>query len=157
MSFFLIFLTIPFEYLFSLIKMSHPLTNNLMLLGCIVCLLSAILFGLDGRFITPSYYYLLCDSRAWCLSIGFSLFFGSMFWKVWQSYVLSTRNSTMRCTNKQVFIMVGSFCLIDFIILTTWKIYEPMDRITEKVKEQSGLELNMGDDVIVSTRRHSTK
>uniref|UniRef100_A0A6G1S9V3 Gamma-aminobutyric acid type B receptor subunit 2 n=1 Tax=Aceria tosichella TaxID=561515 RepID=A0A6G1S9V3_9ACAR len=170
----------------NLIRMSHPPSNNIMLLGCIVCLLSVILFGLDGRFISPQKFYLICDLRAWCLNLGFSLFFGSMFWKVWQSYILSTRASPIpltavtakggplqqqqqqqqlailqqqqlqqqqaMATSGQVFVMVGSFCLIDIIVLTLWKIQEPMDRTTVKIKEQSGPELNMGDDVIVELK-----
>lgn len=137
----------------ALIKMSHPPSNNIMLLGCIVCLFSVILFGLDGRFIPASKFHLICDLRAWCLNIGFSLFFGSMFWKVWQSYVLSTRNAPpLGKTNRQVFTTVGSFCLIDVIILTIWKLHEPMDRTTVKIKEQSGPELNMGDDIIVELK-----
>lgn len=137
----------------ALIKMSHPPSNNIMLLGCIVCLFSVILFGLDGRFIPATKFHLICDLRAWCLNIGFSLFFGSMFWKVWQSYVLSTRNAPpLGKTNRQVFMTVGSFCLIDVIILTIWKLHEPMDRRTVKIKEQSGPELNMGDDIIVELK-----
>lgn len=137
----------------SLIKMSHPPSNNIMLLGCIVCLTGVILFGLDGRFIPPNRFHLICDLRAWCLNIGFSLFFGSMFWKVWQSYVLSTRNAPpFGKPNMQVFMTVGSFCLIDVIILTVWKLHEPMDRTTVKIKEQSGPELNMGDDIIVELK-----
>ena len=140
----------------SLIKMSHPPSNNIMLVGCIVCLLSVILFGLDGRFIPASSFHLICDLRAWCLNLGFSLFFGSMFWKVWRSYVLSTRASAVpvmgQRTDRQVFIMVGSFCLIDVIVLTLWKLQEPMDRTTVKIKEQPGPELNMGDDVIVELK-----
>lgn len=140
----------------TLIKMSHPPSNNIMLFGCIICLLSVILFGLDGRFIPASKFHLICDLRAWCLNLGFSLFFGSMFWKVWQSYVLSTRGNAVpiseQRTNRQVFFMVGSFCLIDIIVLTIWKFQEPMDRRTVKIKEQSGPELNMGDDVIVELK-----
>lgn len=144
----------------TLIKMSHPPSNNIMLLGCIICLISVILFGLDGRFIPPSKFHLICDLRAWCLNLGFSLFFGSMFWKVWQSYVLSTRANAIPIgggaggpkSDRQVFYMVGLFCLVDVIVLSIWKFQEPMDRTTVKIKEQSGPELNMGDDVIVELK-----
>lgn len=137
-----------------LIRMSHPPSNNIMLFGCIVCLTSVILFGLDGRFIPKEKFYLICDLRAWFLNIGFSLFFGSMFWKVWQSYLLSTRNMPPlgKTASQRVFTTVGSLCLIDVIILTIWKLHEPMDRTTVKIKEQSGSELNMGDDVIVELK-----
>lgn len=138
----------------SLIRMSHPPSNNIMLLGCIICQTSVILLGLDGRFIPSNQFYLICDLRAWFLNIGFSLFFGSMFWKVWQSYLLSTRNIPPlgKTANQQVFMTVGFFCLIDVIILTMWKLYEPMDRTTVKIKEQSGTELDLGDDVIVELK-----
>lgn len=137
-----------------LIKMSHPPSNNIMLVGCIVCLISVILFGLDGRFISQSKFPLICDLRAWCLTLGFSLFFGSMLWKVWQSYVLSTRNAipSVSKSGGKVFTTVGLFCLVDIIILLVWRLHEPMDRTTVKIKEQSGVELNMGDDIIVELK-----
>lgn len=133
-----------------LIKMSHPPSNNIMLVGCIVCLVSVILFGLDGRFIPQSQFPLICDLRAWCLNIGFSLFFGSMFWKVWQSYVLSTRNTNppQSKSNRQVFGTVGSLCLVDMIILVVWKLYEPMDRTTVKIKEEPLI----SEDIIVELK-----
>lgn len=139
----------------ALIKLSHPHSNNIMLVGCIVCLISAILFGLDGRFIPAPQFHLICDLRAWTLNLGFSLFFGSMFWKVWQSYALSTRSAPQvagQQTGRRVFATVGSLCLVDSLVLAVWRLYEPMDRTTVKIKEQPGPELAMGDDVIVELK-----
>lgn len=40
----------------SVIQSSHPVCNTIMLFGVIICLLSVILLGMDGRFISPETY-----------------------------------------------------------------------------------------------------
>lgn len=40
----------------SVIQQSHPVCNTIMLFGIIICLLSVILLGIDGRFVTPDTY-----------------------------------------------------------------------------------------------------
>jgi gamma-aminobutyric acid type B receptor len=75
---------------FRYIQMSHPVTNNIMLIGFIICLSSIVLFGLDGQKISIRYFSGVCHARAAFLSIGFSLSFGAMFTKIWISYRIST-------------------------------------------------------------------
>lgn len=38
------------------IQSSHPVCNTIMLFGVIVCLVSVILLGIDGRFVTPEVF-----------------------------------------------------------------------------------------------------
>lgn len=40
--------------------MSHPESNNIMLIGCVCCLSSVILFGLDGQKIPETSFTSLC-------------------------------------------------------------------------------------------------
>ena len=81
------------ECLFTLrmIKMSHPTCNNITLGGAIMCFTSVCLLGLDGRFIDEEHFSYLCTARAWMLSLGFSLAYGSMFSKIWRVHRLTTK------------------------------------------------------------------
>lgn len=38
------------------IQSSHPVCNTIMLFGVIICLISVILLGIDGRFVSPEEY-----------------------------------------------------------------------------------------------------
>ena len=78
------------------IELSYPMANNFMLFGCIICLLATVFFGMDGQKIRKDYFIWMCYSRAFFISIGFSLYFGSMFAKTWITYRLSTSTSSKR-------------------------------------------------------------
>ncbi|RWS04643.1 gamma-aminobutyric acid type B receptor subunit 1-like protein, partial [Dinothrombium tinctorium] len=121
---------------FRYIQMSHPVSNNIMLIGCIFCLSSIVLFGLDGKKIPEYSFTLMCHARALVLSIGFSLAFGAMFTKIWFSYRLSTQieqtSKHRRIKDVQVYLMITSFCLIDAIVLLFWYIQSPMTRRVER-------------------------
>jgi gamma-aminobutyric acid type B receptor len=62
-----------------------------MLLGVCTCLWSVFLLGLDGQFVSPHVYPVVCQARAWLLSIGFTLAYGAMFSKVWRVHRLTTK------------------------------------------------------------------
>lgn len=78
------------------IEMSYPMANNFMLLGCVTCFVATVFFGMDGQKIEHRYFVWMCYSRALFISVGFSLYFGSMFAKTWISYRLSTSTSSKR-------------------------------------------------------------
>ncbi|RWS26614.1 gamma-aminobutyric acid type B receptor subunit 1-like protein, partial [Leptotrombidium deliense] len=121
---------------FRYIQMSHPVSNNIMLVGCIFCLSSIVLFGLDGKKVPEYSFTLMCHARAFVLSFGFSLAFGAMFTKIWFSYRLSTQMEQSAKHRKikdiQVYLMITSFCLIDAIILLFWYVQSPMTRRVER-------------------------
>lgn len=62
-----------------------------MLLGIIGCFLAVLCIGIDGRFVTPWQFLVICQARAWSMSVGFTLAFGAMFSKVWRVHRLSTK------------------------------------------------------------------
>lgn len=43
------------------IQMSNPSSNNIMLVGSILCLISVQLFGLDGQEIGIDYFEFICN------------------------------------------------------------------------------------------------
>lgn len=62
-----------------------------MLVGIIGCFLAVLCIGIDGRFVTPWQFLIVCQARAWTMSVGFTLAFGAMFSKVWRVHRLSTK------------------------------------------------------------------
>ena len=58
----------------------------LVLLGSIVCYSSAIVYGIDTRFVSKETLPDICLIFVVLLSTGFTLIFGSLFAKVWQLY-----------------------------------------------------------------------
>jgi len=46
-----------------IIKMSSPKLNNIIILGCILCYASVVLFGLDARFLDLKEYGNNCNVR----------------------------------------------------------------------------------------------
>ncbi|PSN34239.1 Gamma-aminobutyric acid type B receptor subunit 1 [Blattella germanica] len=75
----------------SVIQSSHPVCNTIMLTGICICLCSVFLLGLDGQFVSPHMYPVVCQARAWLLCIGFTLAYGAMFSKVWRVHRLTTK------------------------------------------------------------------
>lgn len=82
--------------------MSSPTINNIFLMGCIICYISAVAFGLsalDVAYKLP----LTCILQVWTLSIGFSLTFGSLIAKTWRVYKVLTNGAKMRMVNSNYF------------------------------------------------------
>lgn len=65
-----------------------------MLTGIIGCFLAVLCIGIDGRFVTPWQFLIICQARAWTMSTGFTLAFGAMFSKVWRVHRFSTKAKT---------------------------------------------------------------
>ncbi|XP_034235282.1 gamma-aminobutyric acid type B receptor subunit 1 isoform X3 [Thrips palmi] len=116
------------------IQSSHPVCNTIMLVGVITCLWSVFLLGLDGQFVSPGVYPLVCQARVWLLSIGFTLAYGAMFSKVWRVHRLTTHNKpdTKKVEPWKLYTMVTGLLLIDLVLLMTWQLYDPLQRSIEE-------------------------
>nr|XP_058943821.1 gamma-aminobutyric acid type B receptor subunit 2-like [Pocillopora verrucosa]XP_058943822.1 gamma-aminobutyric acid type B receptor subunit 2-like [Pocillopora verrucosa]XP_058943823.1 gamma-aminobutyric acid type B receptor subunit 2-like [Pocillopora verrucosa]XP_058943824.1 gamma-aminobutyric acid type B receptor subunit 2-like [Pocillopora verrucosa]XP_058943825.1 gamma-aminobutyric acid type B receptor subunit 2-like [Pocillopora verrucosa]XP_058943826.1 gamma-aminobutyric acid type B len=122
------------------IRLSAPLFNDVMVVGCIMCLSTVYLFGIrnygDPKTIMPP----ICKARAWILNVGFSLAFGAMFIKTWRIYKI--------CTNKRLKVrlgplsdwwmlaMVGGIVLIDVGIMVAWEIEDPLEWAQQNFTER---------------------
>ncbi|KAH8375729.1 hypothetical protein KR093_003145 [Drosophila rubida] len=134
------------------IQSSHPVCNTIMLFGVIICLISVILLGIDGRFVSPheypkvsnrNYYgtpanllniLQICQARAWLLSTGFTLAYGAMFSKVWRVHRFTTKAKTdpkKKVEPWKLYTMVSGLLSIDLVILLSWQIFDPLQRILE--------------------------
>ncbi|XP_047736416.1 gamma-aminobutyric acid type B receptor subunit 1 isoform X2 [Hyalella azteca] len=132
-----------------MMRMSHPACNNVTLGGSILCFSSVFLLGLDGRFIPEENFAYLCTARAWILSFGFSLAYGSLFSKIWRVHRLSTKS---KVESKQIsvdpwkiYAMVGAMLVVDVVVLSVWQGVDPMVRTLETFPLE--IPLDTDDDV----------
>ncbi|KAG8195614.1 hypothetical protein JTE90_017911 [Oedothorax gibbosus] len=115
------------------IALSHPMCNNIMLIGIICCLLCSCLLGLDGQFVGETNFSHLCQIRAWLLTMGFTLSYGAMFSKIWRVHRLTTKikSDSKRVYSWKLYIMISVLLTIDVLILSAWQIFDPLRRKLE--------------------------
>ncbi|KAK3088710.1 hypothetical protein FSP39_022744 [Pinctada imbricata] len=78
------------------IKHSQPTINNITVIGSLLSLLCVFPLGLDNKYVHPDMYSMVCQVRAWLLSIGFSLGYGGMFSKIWTVHRIITADKKER-------------------------------------------------------------
>lgn len=110
------------------VAFSQPNINALTVIGCMSCLSCIFLLGLDGKFVTPDVYPLVCQVRAWVLSLGFTLSFGSMFSKIWTVHQLTTARKKDRKGVQiwELYTVLGILLLLDITVLTAWQWLDPL-------------------------------
>uniref|UniRef100_A0A182J9B7 G-protein coupled receptors family 3 profile domain-containing protein n=1 Tax=Anopheles atroparvus TaxID=41427 RepID=A0A182J9B7_ANOAO len=130
------------------IQTSHPVCNTIMLFGVIICLVSVILLGIDGQFITAENYPKVCQARAWILSTGFTMAYGAMFSKVWRVHRFTTKTKTdpkKKVEPWKLYTMVSGLLTVDLVILLTWQMQDPLQRRLEAFPLEDPISSN--DDV----------
>ncbi|KAH9514527.1 Gamma-aminobutyric acid type B receptor subunit 1 [Bulinus truncatus] len=115
------------------VAFSQPAINNLTVVGCMICLGCIVLLGLDGKFVPDYHYPLVCQVRAWLLSLGFTLSYGSMFSKIWTVHQLTTSRKKERASVKiwELFTVLAILILLDVGVLTAWQVLDPLQRKLE--------------------------
>ncbi|KAK0053837.1 gamma-aminobutyric acid type B receptor subunit 1 [Biomphalaria pfeifferi] len=115
------------------VAFSQPAINNLTVVGCMICLSCIVLLGLDGKFVPDYHYPVVCQVRAWLLSLGFTLSYGSMFSKIWTVHQLTTTRKKDRAIVQiwELFTVLGILILLDIGVLTAWQVLDPLQRKLE--------------------------
>ncbi|CAG5115625.1 unnamed protein product, partial [Candidula unifasciata] len=115
------------------VAFSQPAINNLTVIGCMICLGCIVLLGLDGKFVPAHTYPVICQIRAWLLSLGFTLSYGSMFSKIWTVHQMTTtrRKERARVQAWELFTVLAILILIDIGVLTAWQVLDPLQRKLE--------------------------
>ncbi|KAL4225228.1 Gamma-aminobutyric acid type B receptor subunit 2 [Mactra antiquata] len=117
------------------IKMSSPNLNNIIIVGCILTYISVFLLGTDGGVIPILYLGHICTSRAWVLSVGFTLAFGAMFSKTWRVHSIFTEIKLHKKVIKdyKLILVVTVLLFLDATILVTWQILDPLQTSTKNL------------------------
>ncbi|XP_022800761.1 gamma-aminobutyric acid type B receptor subunit 2-like [Stylophora pistillata] len=135
-----------------IIKMSSPNLNNIMVMGSILCYISVILFGIDGRFLTLEEYTRICNVRlkyyfVWSqvrsavLCIGYSLSFGAMFSKTWRVHKIFAAGASLKkmaIKDHHLLVTVAALLMTDVVFLSCWIATDPFQSEMRKFEETLG-------------------
>ncbi|XP_071522350.1 uncharacterized protein [Panulirus ornatus] len=88
------------------IKLSSPRLNNTTVVGCVLVYAAVVLLGLDHATLpAPNCFPVVCTARAYLLSAGFSLAFGSMFTKTYRVHQIFTRSNSAGVVRNKVSVV----------------------------------------------------
>nr|XP_045622082.1 gamma-aminobutyric acid type B receptor subunit 2-like [Procambarus clarkii] len=117
------------------IKLSSPRLNNTTVVGCVLVYTAVILLGLDHATLpAPHCFPVICTARAYLLSAGFSLAFGSMFTKTYRVHQIFTRSNSAGVVrnkllkDKQLITVIMVLLAVDVVIVSAWVTVDPMTR-----------------------------
>ncbi|XP_052005107.1 probable G-protein coupled receptor 156 [Xyrauchen texanus] len=113
-----------------IVKMSSPNLNVLTLCGSVLTYSSGFLFTMEEKSpLQVAGSRAILEARIWTLCIGSSLVFGPILGKTWRLY----RVFTQRVPDKRVIIrdiqlmgFVALLVLVDVVVLTTWRLMDPI-------------------------------
>ncbi|XP_028407396.1 gamma-aminobutyric acid type B receptor subunit 2-like [Dendronephthya gigantea] len=126
------------------VRMSSPMINNVVLLGCFFCYVFVFLLGIDSRFVNDHVLGILCNVRLYVLSVAFSMSFGALFSKTWRVHKIFTAQRAIKkklMRDFHLLLFVLALVVIDVIFITMWVYYDPLETkeiIFDKIKDDSG-------------------
>ncbi|KAM9971299.1 hypothetical protein ACTFIW_011276 [Dictyostelium discoideum] len=99
-----------------ILKSSSPSFLLLILFGCIVIFTGCILFSQSATDKT-------CQGRVWLLSIGYTIFLGSLLVKNWRVWLLFDNKKLRKrsITNWKLYPWVAGILVVDVLILALWQ------------------------------------
>ncbi|EAL71534.1 G-protein-coupled receptor family 3 protein 14 [Dictyostelium discoideum AX4] len=99
-----------------ILKSSSPSFLLLILFGCIVIFTGCILFSQPATDKT-------CQGRVWLLSIGYTIFLGSLLIKNWRVWLLFDNKKLRKrsITNWKLYPWVAGILVVDVLILALWQ------------------------------------
>ncbi|XP_045480346.1 gamma-aminobutyric acid type B receptor subunit 2 isoform X1 [Harmonia axyridis] len=115
-------------------KLSSPKLNNVAVFGCILVYSSVILMEIDKIIdVSRSTFTGLCTAKAFLLSAGFSLVYGSIFAKTYRVHKLfnNCRTSVLKSKflkDTHLIALISTPVVLDAIILALWVVIDPLDR-----------------------------
>ncbi|XP_044748557.1 gamma-aminobutyric acid type B receptor subunit 2 isoform X2 [Coccinella septempunctata] len=116
------------------LKLSSPKLNNVAVLGCILVYFSVILMEIDKIIeVSRKTFTGFCTAKAFLLSAGFSLVFGSIFAKTYRVHKLfnNCRTSVVKTKflkDTHLIALISTPVVVDAIILSLWVVIDPLDR-----------------------------
>ncbi|XXQ31077.1 G-protein coupled receptors family 3 profile domain-containing protein [Plasmodiophora brassicae] len=104
------------------IKMSTPILNDIIIVGCIVAYICQILLAVSGSITDVKAYADNCTTRIVLLTTSFSLSFGVLFSKTYRVAMIfgSGEMRVVKIKNSQLLSYVIVLLLADFVVLVVW-------------------------------------
>ena len=113
----------------NVIKASSPHINTLILLGCLLGFVSAVMYTISSITSVNNFGRTFsCNGTIWTISLMFTLSFGSLFAKTWRVYAVFRNPWSKRRIYKDYMLLsiVLIMVCVDVIILTGWMIASPL-------------------------------
>ncbi|XP_069990617.1 gamma-aminobutyric acid type B receptor subunit 2-like [Penaeus vannamei] len=146
------------------IKLSSPRLNNTTVVGTVLVYTAVILLGLDHATLpSPHYFPVVCTARAYLLSAGFSLAFGSMFTKTYRVHQIFTRSNSAGVVknkllkDKQLIGVIMVLLVVDIIIVSAWMGVDPMTRHLHNLTLEEHREVVFQPQVEVCRSEHTSE
>ncbi|SPQ94268.1 unnamed protein product (mitochondrion) [Plasmodiophora brassicae] len=114
------------------IKMSTPVLNDIIIIGCMIAYLCQILLALSGTITDANAYAHNCTARIVLLTISFSLSFGVLFSKTYRVAMIfgSGEMRIVKIRNWQLLSYVLVLLFVDSIILVVWMSSWPITTVS---------------------------
>ena len=130
-----------FWYSYRSIKATSPNLSHLVFSGCYLFAIAILILTIQDTFTFspsthPVLYGVFCNTFTWCLLLGYSLIFGTIFTKIWRVYRLFKHFQNKRpkgCLSDNALVNIVILLLFaDIIICIMWNVTDPwMIQITE--------------------------
>ena len=137
-------LTTIVYYNFKPIKATSPNLSHLIFSGCYLLLVSVVFFAIKDAFDFDAIPYgMMCNVLTLCISLGFSLVFGTICAKIWRVYRIFRHFRTDRAagaiSDYSLILFVILLLFVDILLGIFWIIFDPWLRRT--TGEFSGTEI----------------
>ena len=113
------------------IKAVSPNLSHLIFSGCYLFSLATIIHTVQEAFLTKYevIYPVLCSAVMWCLMIGSSLIFGTIFVRIWRVFRLfkhfRNKSPGVLLNDKALICGVIAFVAVDVVVCILWIVYSP--------------------------------
>ncbi len=116
------------------VRATSPEISHLIFSGCYLFSIATILFTFQQTLSFDSanlrqQYSIICNLITWCLLMGFSLIFGTVFAKVWRVFKLFRHFRNERpgllLSDQSLVAAVTVLVLIDCVTCIIWSVYDP--------------------------------
>ncbi|XP_071957398.1 probable G-protein coupled receptor 156 [Antedon mediterranea] len=125
-----------------IVKMSSPNLNVIMQFGAIVLYACPVLFGIEGvGRASDNVLAGFCQARVWCLAIGFTLVYGTIFSKSWRVHTIFKSAGVKRTVirDEKLLLIILVMLLIDIGILSMWTLLDPLTHTLVPISSQATL------------------
>ena len=114
------------------VRANSPSLNHLIFSGCYLFLVAALLIAIEGRIdfsisTYPTLYSVFYSTFIWCISMGYSLIFGTVCIKTYRVYYIfaNFKRTGLLLSDTPLIIIVLVLLLLDLLLNAAWNLSDP--------------------------------
>lgn len=129
------------------VKATSPHLNHLIFSGCYLFITALLVFTVQETFTTllseqPVAYGVLCSTKYWVFSLGFTLIFSTVASKTWRIYRIFNhfKQGRVHFVSDEILVLFITFLVsIDVALLTAWNVIDPWRPSVRTISKQGSL------------------